>query len=114
MAGSLTTTVAIIQLLPCPVFAGPGASRHGTTTLPAPFLPRLLNSGGQGPPRPACRTVRFPGWAMNPQARPQNVRNDGAVNNRAGPASSVISDEGTGSAASPASHRTCQAARRAS
>jgi hypothetical protein len=45
-------------------------------------------------------TVRFPGWARNPQARPQNARNDGAVNNGARPASSVISDAGTGSVAS--------------
>ena len=53
-------------------------------------------------PAPASipHTVRFPGWARNPQARPQNVRNDGAVNNGARPASSVISDAGTGSVAS--------------
>ena len=33
-------------------------------------------------PAPASmpHTVRFPVWATNPQARPQKVRNDGAVN----------------------------------
>ena len=53
-------------------------------------------------PAPASipHTVRFPVCARKPQARPQNVRNDGAVNNGARPASSVISDAGTGSVAS--------------
>ncbi len=53
-------------------------------------------------PAPASmpHTVRFPVCAKNPQARPQNVRNDGAVNNGAKPVSSVISDAGTGSVAS--------------
>jgi hypothetical protein len=53
-------------------------------------------------PAPASipHTVRFPVCARNPQARPQNVRNDGAVNNGARPASSVLSDAGTGSVAS--------------
>src|SRR5712671_988945 len=45
-------------------------------------------------------TVRFPDCARKPQARAVNVRNDGAVNNGANTASSVISDAGTGSAAS--------------
>ena len=45
-------------------------------------------------------TVRFPDWARKPQASPVNVRNDGAVNNGENTASSVISDAGTGSAAS--------------
>jgi hypothetical protein len=45
-------------------------------------------------------TVRFRGWARKPQARPQNVRNDGAVNSGANEASSVIRDAGTGSAES--------------
>jgi hypothetical protein len=44
--------------------------------------------------------VRFPVCAANPQARQQSVRKDGAVNNGAKPASSVISDAGTGSVAS--------------
>jgi hypothetical protein len=41
------------------------------------------------------QTVRLPGWARKPQARPVNVRNDGAVNSGAKAASSVISDAGT-------------------
>ena len=45
-------------------------------------------------------TVRFPGRARKPQARAVNVRNDGAVNNGAKTASSVISDAGAGSTAS--------------
>jgi hypothetical protein len=45
-------------------------------------------------------TVRFPDCARKPQARAVNVRNDGAVNNGANTASSVISDAGTGSTAS--------------
>jgi hypothetical protein len=40
-------------------------------------------------------TVRLPGWARKPQARPQNVRNDGTVNNGEKTASSVASDTGT-------------------
>ncbi len=65
---------------------------------------RCARSWLQEPARPAPasipHTVRFPVCARNPQARPQNVRNDGAVNNGARPASSVISDAGTGSVAS--------------
>jgi hypothetical protein len=48
-------------------------------------------------------TVRFPGCARKPQARAVNVRKDGAVNNGANTASSVISDAGTGSAAAGSS-----------
>lgn len=53
-------------------------------------------------PAPASmpHTVRLPVWARNPQARPQNVRKDGAVNSGANDPSSVISEAGTGSAAS--------------
>jgi len=49
-------------------------------------------------PAPASipHTVRFPGCARNPQARPQNVRNDGAVNDSESTASSVISATGIG------------------
>jgi hypothetical protein len=46
-------------------------------------------------PQSIPQTVRFPGWARKPQARPVNVRNDGAVNSGANQASSVISDAGT-------------------
>src|SRR5215472_15285442 len=46
------------------------------------------------------QTVRFPPWARKPQARPVNVRNDGAVNSGENTVSSVISDAGTGSTAS--------------
>ena len=45
-------------------------------------------------------TVRFPDWARKPQASMLKVRNDGAVNNGENAASSVISDAGTGTAAS--------------
>ena len=47
---------------------------------------------------PADRPL--PGCARKPQASIVNVRNDGAVNNGANTASSVISDAGTGSTAS--------------
>jgi len=46
------------------------------------------------------QTVRFPDSARKPQARPVNVRNDGAVNKEANADSSVISDAGTGTVAS--------------
>ena len=146
MAGRLTTTAAITQLLPYPSSQAPTRSGRGTTTLPAPSC-RAFGTGCHrsrrppaprrapaapppasprpGPARPGStgrgrrtgapgswlqqrarpaparmpHTVRYPGWARNPQARPQNVRNDGAVNNGARPASSVISDAGTGSVA---------------
>ena len=56
------------------------------------------------PARPAPesipQTVRLPLWARNPQARPQNVRNDGAVNSGVKAASSVISDAGTAASGS--------------
>ena len=39
-------------------------------------------------------TVRFPVWAKKLQARPQNVRNDGAVNSGAEDVSSLISETG--------------------
>jgi hypothetical protein len=57
------------------------------------------------PRQPSARqhpahTARFPGWPRKPQARPVNVRNDGAVNSGENTASSVISDAGTGSTAS--------------
>ena len=45
-------------------------------------------------------TVRLPVWARNPQARPQNVRNDGAVNSELKTASSPASEAGTGSVVS--------------
>ena len=45
-------------------------------------------------------TVRFPDWARKPQASMLKVRNDGAVNSGQNTASSVISDAGTGTAAS--------------
>ena len=47
-------------------------------------------------PAPASipHTVRRPGWARNPAARPQKVRNDGAVNEGRKETSSVISDGG--------------------
>ena len=46
------------------------------------------------------QTVRWPECAKKPQASIANVRNDGAVNNGANTASSVISDAGTGISAS--------------
>jgi len=48
-------------------------------------------------------TVLLPVWDRNPQARPQKVRNDGAVNNGANQASRLASEAGTGSVTSPAS-----------
>ena len=45
-------------------------------------------------------TVRLPVWAKNPQARPQNVRNDGAVNNGAKDVSNPMREAGTGSVVS--------------
>ena len=59
-----------------------------------------LHSRVRPAPDSMPHTVRFPGWARKPQARPQNVRNDGAVNNGEKQASSVIRDAGTGSVAS--------------
>ena len=146
-AGSRTTTAATTQLLPYPVFAGPGADPSWNHDAAHTFLPRRLNkvssiatttgspastssattsfatarpsSSGlhrareknqcarswlqqRARPAPASipHTVRFPVCARKPQARPQNVRNDGAVNNGARPASSAIRDAGTGSVAS--------------
>ena len=65
---------------------------------------RCARSCGHSRDRPAPvsipQTVRFPGCARKPQASIVNVRNDGAVNNGANTASSVISDAGTGSTAS--------------
>jgi len=37
-------------------------------------------------------TVLRPGWAKNPQARPQKVRNDGAVNSGLKTASRLASE----------------------
>jgi hypothetical protein len=47
-------------------------------------------------PAPASipHTVRRPAWARNPQARPQNVRKEGAVNSEPNEASSIISEAG--------------------
>jgi hypothetical protein len=42
-------------------------------------------------------TVLLPVWAKNPQARPQNVRNDGAVNSGPNTASRLASEAGSGS-----------------
>jgi hypothetical protein len=53
-----------------------------------------------GPRRPACRTVLLPVWAKNPQARPQKVRKDGAVNSGPKTASRLASEAGSGSVAS--------------
>ncbi len=39
-------------------------------------------------------TVRRPAWARNPQARPRNVRKDGAVNSEPNEARSIISEAG--------------------
>ena len=131
ITGSRTMTAAITQLLPYPVFAGPGAEPSWNHDAAHTFFPRRSEQGvvdrddhrlpgghqqrhhqprhgqaqlvgvpagaGEEPVRPVVapaaghrpapasmpHTVRFPGWARNPQARPQNVRNDGAVNNGA-------------------------------
>src|SRR5712691_3090802 len=146
-AGSRTTTAAITQLFPYPVFAGPGADPSWNQEAAQTFLPRRRNkvssiatttgspagtssattrratarprssgfqraraknrcarSCGQirDKPAPASipHTVRFPAWDKNPQARPQNVRNDGAVNNGPNTASRLASEAGTGSVAS--------------
>jgi hypothetical protein len=50
-------------------------------------------------PTPASmpHTVPLPVWAKNPQARPQKVRYDGAVNNGPKTASRLASETGTGS-----------------
>ena len=65
---------------------------------------QCARSCGQSRDRPAPvsipHTVRFPVCVRNPQARPQNVRNDGAVNSGASTASRFTSEEGTGSVAS--------------
>jgi hypothetical protein len=65
---------------------------------------QCARSCGHSRARPAPdsmpHTVRFPGWARKPHARPQNVRNDGAVNSGAKETSSVITDAGAGSVAS--------------
>jgi hypothetical protein len=45
-------------------------------------------------------TVLLPVWAKNPQARPQKVRNDGAVNNGPKTASRLASEAGNGSVTS--------------
>jgi hypothetical protein len=42
-------------------------------------------------------TLRFPAWDKNPQARPQKVWNDGAVNNGPNTASRLASEAGSGS-----------------
>ncbi len=64
---------------------------------------QCARSCGHSRARPAPdsipHTVRFPGWARKPQASPQKVRNDGAVNSGAREESSVISDAGTCSVA---------------
>ena len=145
--GSRTTTAATTQLLPYPVFAGPGADPSWNQDAAQTFFPRRRNkvssiatvtgspagtssdttslatasprssgfhrareknqcarSCGQVRDRPAPasipHTVRRPACARNPQARPQNVRNDGTVNNGANQASRPISEPGTGSVAS--------------
>ncbi len=59
-----------------------------------------LHSRARPAPDSIPHTVRLPGWVRKPQASPQNVRNDGAVNNGAKQASSVIRDAGTGSVSS--------------
>ena len=146
-AGSFTTMAAITQVLPYPVFAGPGADPSWNQEAAQTFLPRRRNkvssiatttgsragtssattrratarprssafqraraknrcarSCGQIRDRPAPasipHTVRFPAWDKNPQARPQKVRNDGAVNNGPNTASRLASEAGTGSVAS--------------
>jgi hypothetical protein len=58
------------------------------------------HSGGNPAAASIAHTVRRPAWARNPQARPQNVRNDGAVNNGANDASRRFSEAGTGGAVS--------------
>ena len=145
--GSRTTTAAITQLLPYPVFAGPGAEPSWNQDAAHTFFPRRRNkvssiatvtgcpagtssattslatarprssgfhrararkecarSWGHCRDRPAPasmpHTVRLPVCARKPQARPQNVRNDGAVNNGAKDVSNPIRDAGTGSVAS--------------
>src|SRR5512135_691058 len=146
-AGSLTTTAAITQLLPYPVFAGPGADPSWNQEAAQTFLPRRRNSVssiatltgcpagtsspatrratarpsssglhrareknqcarscGQARDRPAPasipHTVLLPVWARNPQARPQKVRNDGAVNSGPNTASRPASEPGSGSVTS--------------
>ena len=59
-----------------------------------------LHSRDSPAPVSIPHTVRLPVCARNPQARPQNVRNDGAVNNGANTARTFISEAGTGSVAS--------------
>ena len=145
--GSRTTAAAITQLLPYPVFTGPGAEPSWNQDAAHTFFPRRRNrvssiatvtgvpagtssattrratarprssalhraraknrcarSCGQDRARPAPvsipHTVRLPACARNPHARPQNVRNDGTVNNGANQASRPISEPGTGSVAS--------------
>jgi hypothetical protein len=44
--------------------------------------------------------VLLPVWAKNPQARPQKVRNDGAVNSGPKTASKLASEAGSGSVTS--------------
>ncbi len=53
-------------------------------------------------PAPASmpHTVLLPVWAKNPQARPQKVRNDGAVNSGPKTASKLASETGSGSVTS--------------
>ena len=48
-----------------------------------PVRPVMAPAAGKARPGQHPYTVRFPVCARNPQARPQNVRNDGAVNNGA-------------------------------
>ncbi len=67
-------------------------------------------------------TVLLPVWAKNPQARPQKVRNDGAVNSGPKTAGKLASQTGSGSVASgiiaenpgspPIPRRSCPAATR--
>jgi len=79
---------------------GPGHRRcsgHGRRT----GAPGHAARAGTGPPRASMpHTVRRPACVRNPQARPQNVRNDGAVNSGAKDMSSLISETGAGSVAS--------------
>src|SRR6266568_2028742 len=145
--GSRTTIAATTQLLPYPVFAGPGADPSWNHDAAHTLFPRLLakvssiatvtgspagtssattslaaarpsssalhraraknqcaRSCGHSRDSPAPisipHTVCFPARVRKPQASPQNVRNDGAVNSGANAARTFISEAGTGTVAS--------------
>src|SRR5260370_218560 len=69
-AGSRTTTAAITQVLPYPVFAGPGADPSWNQDAAHTFLPRRRNRGSSIATPPACPPGTTTPTPTRPTPRP--------------------------------------------